>query len=163
MNRDQLRAAINEAATYHADEGTSGYLLTEGQVDAIMRAAGEYAGSAPRREDQPLPKPGTGPSMHDLAIADLTASGWPGSTAAAELLAARKRIGIDRYGSILQCGNGRDSLRDLVEELGDGVVYARQAIEEGRLPGVARAVIRAAYGTLLRLLSQVCDVQEAQR
>jgi hypothetical protein len=43
MTRDELRAAIDEAATYHADEGTSGYLLTESQADAIMAAAERYA------------------------------------------------------------------------------------------------------------------------
>ncbi len=112
-----------------------------------------------REGDQPLPQPSDGPSMHDLAIADLKAAGWPGSTAAAELLAARKRVGVDRYGQELRPNNGRDALRDLSEELADAAVYARQVLEEERLLRDDDGVIRVGYDALLSMLSQVCEIQ----
>lgn len=62
-----------------------------------------------RDGDQPLPRPNDRPSAHDRLAA---------------LVAARRQIGLDRYGSLLQPHNGRDTGRDLVEELVDGAVYA---------------------------------------
>jgi hypothetical protein len=86
----------------------------------------------PRPGDQQLPVPNNGPSMHDLVADDL--DGWPASPAAIEavraLLLERKRIGLERYGSLLQAGNQRDWRRDLREELADAAVYARQGLEE---------------------------------
>jgi transcriptional regulator with XRE-family HTH domain len=86
----------------------------------------------PRPGDQPLPVANDGPSMHDLVIEDLDR--WPVSSstqvAIRELLAERKRLGLERYGSLLQRGNGRDWLRDLREECADALVYARQGLEE---------------------------------
>lgn len=85
-----------------------------------------------RPGDQPLPVPNGGPSMHDLVIADL--EGWPARTAeinaVRDLIRERKRIGLERYGSLLQAGNQRDWRRDLAEELGDASVYARQGLVE---------------------------------
>ena len=45
MTRDDLRAEIDAAATFHGrgEGGTSGYLLTHAQTDAIMQAAERYA------------------------------------------------------------------------------------------------------------------------
>lgn len=40
--RDDFSERLRLAATYHADEGTSGWLLTEAQFDAIVAAADEY-------------------------------------------------------------------------------------------------------------------------
>lgn len=93
---------------------------------------------APRQGDQQLPVPNDGPSMHDLVIADL--EGWEGHPGASEavqfLLAERKKLGLQRYGSILQAGNLRDWRRDLAEELGDAAAYAMQGIaESGGPPG----------------------------
>jgi len=68
-----------------------------------------------RPEDQPLPVPTGGPSMHDKLI---------------EMVLARKKLGLSRYGSLLQAHNGRDVLRDILEELVDACVYVLQAIEE---------------------------------
>jgi hypothetical protein len=45
-------------------------------------------------------------------------------------MAARREVGIERYGTPLQPHNGRDALRDLYEELLDAVAYTRQLIEE---------------------------------
>jgi hypothetical protein len=94
----------------------------------------------PRPGDQQLPVPNDGPSMHDLVIAELQncpPESDPERSAIIALLAGRKRVGLERYDSILQANNGRDARRDLLEELADAVVYGRQIQEEdghGRAP-----------------------------
>lgn len=45
-------------------------------------------------------------------------------------IAARREVGIERYGTALQSHNGRDALRDLYDELLDAACYCRQLIEE---------------------------------
>lgn len=55
------------------------------------------------------------PCIQDLVIADIE---------------ARKQIGIERYGTVLQPYNGRDTLMDLYQELLDACNYIRQAIYE---------------------------------
>ncbi len=65
-------------------------------------------------EVQPAPKPGTG-DMWRLVIADME---------------ARRLLGIQRYGTPLQPGNGRDVLIDAYHEALDLAVYLRTAIEE---------------------------------
>ena len=68
-----------------------------------------------REGDQPLPIPNDRPSAHDQLIAQLV---------------ARRELGLRRYGSLLQPHNGRDTGRDLVEELLDGAVYAQTLATE---------------------------------
>lgn len=65
--------------------------------------------------EQPPPTPNDRPAIQDLVLADV---------------AARKQLGIQRYGTPLQAFNGRDALRDLYEELLDAVQYARQVLYE---------------------------------
>jgi hypothetical protein len=69
--------------------------------------------------------------MHDLVAADLE-SRWTARLSAGVIadLQARKQLGLERYGSLLQANNGRDALFDLSDELLDAAVYARQAQEE---------------------------------
>jgi hypothetical protein len=43
---------------------------------------------------------------------------------------ARRELGLKRYGTFLQAGNGRDALRDAYEEALDLCMYLRQAIAE---------------------------------
>lgn len=112
----------------------------------------------PRPGDQPLPKRGIGPSMHDLAIDDLRQHRL---SAVAERaladLAERKRIGLERYGQPLQAYNGRDASLDLYQELQDAVVYARQWLEEqvaGDLD-LWREVTDDLYRPLLAMLLRV--------
>jgi hypothetical protein len=50
-------------------------------------------------------------------------------------LEARTQLGVVRYGDALHTHNGRDSLRDLREEILDAVQYLAQAIAEGRIRG----------------------------
>jgi hypothetical protein len=70
--------------------------------------------------------------MHDLVIADIGTGPlwWMLSTDATEFMALRKALGLERYHTILQAGNGRNPFQDCTEELADAVVYARQMLEE---------------------------------
>lgn len=61
------------------------------------------------------PKKNDLPCVQDMVIADLE---------------ARKKVGIERYGTILQPHNGRDTLMDLYQELLDACNYVRQVIYE---------------------------------
>jgi hypothetical protein len=53
--------------------------------------------------------------IQDLVIADIE---------------KRRELGISRYGTALQAGNGRDALRDAYEEAIDLSMYLKQAIVE---------------------------------
>jgi hypothetical protein len=66
---------------------------------------------------EPTPIPNNKPIIQDLVIADLE---------------KRKQVGLERYGTYLQPGNGRDALVDLYQELIDATQYIRQEIEERR-------------------------------
>lgn len=113
-----------------------------------------------RPGDQPLPVPNDGPSMHDLVCADLWRGGAAGKLEDAVMadLQARKQLGLERYGSLLQAGNGRDAMLDLYEELQDAAVYARQMQEEAG--GVSPA--DAVYAELLTLLVDVRRLRDAR-
>lgn len=69
-------------------------------------------------DTQPLPIPNDRTAIQDLVIADIL---------------SRKKLGVRRYGSALQAGNGRDALRDAYEEALDLAVYLRQVIEERKM------------------------------
>jgi hypothetical protein len=130
------------------------------RIDRAVRdaIAAEASQLRQRPGDQQLPVPNDGPSMHDLVIADLER--WPvrESTrdAIRELLSERKRLGLERYGSLLQSGNGRDWMQDLREECADALVYARQGLEELG-GGPAYAEVWRAYR---RILSALVHLQE---
>lgn len=66
-------------------------------------------------KEQPDPIHNDSPSIVDLVI---------------EEFKQRKQIGLERYGVALQANNGRDALRDALDEALDLVVYLRQAIAE---------------------------------
>jgi len=130
-----------------------------------MAAQGEHEEQRCLRPgDQPLPVPNDGPSMHDLVIADLDR--WPEEDPAIRdairgLLADRKRIGLERYGSLLQAHNGRNARRDLLEELADAAVYGRQLQAElGDGPGSAEAF--EAYEHILSALFCAHKIPEAR-
>jgi hypothetical protein len=67
---------------------------------------------------EPKPIPNDGPSMHDLVSDDLQ---------------TRKSYGLAKYDSLLQAFNGRNFLQDIYEEMQDGIVYLRGALEEQEL------------------------------
>lgn len=66
-------------------------------------------------QDQPPPIPNDETPSWELVIADMH---------------ERHRIGIERYGTPLQAGNGRDHLVDAYQEALDLVVYLRTEICE---------------------------------
>jgi hypothetical protein len=80
-----------------------------------------------RPGDQPLPVPNGNRDIQSIVIADIE---------------ARRALGISRYGTPLQAGNGRDALRDAYEEALDLSVYLRQAIEERDMARQAEEVDR---------------------
>jgi hypothetical protein len=70
---------------------------------------------------EPAPVHNDSPSIHDLVIQDME---------------SRKQFGLQKYGTILQAGNGRNALKDAYEEVLDLAVYLRQKLEEekGKAP-----------------------------
>lgn len=68
-------------------------------------------------QHQPAPRRTDAPSAHDLVSADMQ---------------TRKAMGLKKYNTILQAGNGRDSLVDAYQESLDLVAYLRNEIEERR-------------------------------
>lgn len=64
---------------------------------------------------QPKPKKNNGDAIVDLVVKEFK---------------ARKRLGKKRYGTYLQANNGRDALRDALDESLDLCCYLRQAIAE---------------------------------
>lgn len=93
-------------------------------------------GRTPRPGDQPMPIPNDGPGMHDLLVAELRAGSYDVGLLVADDLEARAAVGVERYGTKLQAGNGRDPVRDLYEELLDAMAYARQAAVESAARGI---------------------------
>lgn len=97
----------------------------------------------------PVHVPGA-PSVHDLVIKDLNRSRRPGR-ALARLLRERKRFGLAKYGTVLQVEDpARDAEQDLLEELGDAVVYAYRAKAQG-IEGAAEV-----YEALLTIAGRAC-------
>lgn len=65
--------------------------------------------------DQPIPETNDRPFIQDLVVNDIE---------------DRKQFGINKYGTALQSGNGRDMVRDAYEESMDLVIYLRGIIDE---------------------------------
>lgn len=88
-----------------------------------------------RPGDQPLPVEVPGAiSSHQWVIADLSLDkSLPPALfeAARASLNAREALGVERYGQLLQPGNGRDVMRDVWEETVDQVAYLATAVREG--------------------------------
>jgi hypothetical protein len=71
-------------------------------------------------DSQPMPVVNGLPCIQDLVIEDIE---------------ARKVIGVQRYGTVLQPFNGRDALQDAYEESLDQTMYLKQEIIERSLRG----------------------------
>ena len=82
-----------------------------------------------------------------------SAAAWLG-----DAVLERTRLGVERYGSPLMSHNGRDALRDLAEEVVDGVQYATQALMETDDVD-ARAWLWAARA---KLLSAAADIERVR-
>lgn len=83
--------------------------------------------------EQPAPVPSTGDVWREIIDGEPLA-------VLRELYAARRALGIERYGVPLQRGNGRDTARDLEEELLDALAYAT-ALEWWGVATVIRVVL----------------------
>ena len=121
------------------------------------------SGNTPRYRpgDQPPPRPGTGPPIHDLVLADLAEARIPPEAAAltAAAITTRKALGLRRYGQYLQAHNGRSWRRDMWEELADAAAYARQGLEE-LPPGQEAVALHTLYLWLLRQLADHIDAAD---
>ena len=72
----------------------------------------------PETDSQAAPVINDSPLVQDMVISDME---------------QRKQFGIQKYGTGLQAGNGRDMLQDAYEEVLDLAVYLRGAIAEREL------------------------------
>lgn len=129
---------------------------------------------------EPEPVHNFNPSVHDLLINDAKHStlAW-GVTRVddtirnqmIDIFRARKEYGLKKYGTVLQADNGRDFLRDAVDEMVDFLAYVRTGLEEN--PGDRNlldsycAAIRALkhlmiFGNRLRL-EKISAEDEAMR
>lgn len=111
-------------------------------------------------DEQRPPTPTGGPAVHDLVLADLLHRS--GSESLAQVIRERRALGLRRYGTVLQAGNGRDAVRDAVDEVADLVCYLRQVVAERRAGVDRRAAIHAAdlYWRALTLAAEVVALGE---
>ena len=75
---------------------------------------------------EPDPISNNNPSIHDLAVEDLKREGYPDYLI--RNIQDRKELGLKKYGTILQAGNGRNALIDALQESLDAIVYIKQAM-----------------------------------
>lgn len=106
--------------------------------------------------EQPAPVVNDHPSIQSLVRRDLAVRTHLGAHrhGVRTRVAEREQVGIARYGTALQAGNGRDALRDLEEEILDGANYAKQAIVEAeatRPDDVDLPRLRSMYEDLLHM------------
>lgn len=104
--------------------------------------------------EQPAPVANDNPPTWELVIADIES----GHLRAPQVIAdarARDAIGRARYGTPLQAGNGRDSLRDAYEESMDLVVYLKNHMLDPETAPALRKFQRL-YG---RAISLCCDLR----
>lgn len=94
---------------------------------------------------EPPPKHNDLPSMHDLVIQDMD---------------ARKRFGLEKYGTLLQPFNGRNALKDAYEEILDLAVYLRQKLyeQEQEAAVVAKLAEEATKSTRVHVPTAEADV-----
>lgn len=111
---------------------------------------------------QPQPEPSDTPGMHDLVIADITQA-WAatpslvgsdeekGILGVIEELEARKEFGLNKYGTLLQANNGRNAVRDALDEALDLAVYVKQIVTEAKLSLKAMAAVDRMYRDAVEL------------
>lgn len=102
-------------------------------------------------QEQPTPVPGDGVSCHDRAVEAVLRAGTTDDLdlALVEALRARQELGVQRYGTTLQRGNGRDALVDAIQEGLDMIAYLAQAgLEDSD-------AFRVAHGLMVMLIEQV--------
>lgn len=105
-------------------------LYGAGEQVTLTEAISDQAVPTKQRPgDQPLPTVNGAPCVQDQVIADIE---------------ERKKVGIQRYGTVLQPFNDRNPMQDLYEELLDGAMYAKQnMIERETIAEFTRSVYEA--------------------
>lgn len=102
------------------------------------RLYGRHVPHSPQSGDQPAPLTNARAAIQDLVIADLrppaSAKRTEGGIDLHDLLAdeieRRKAKGLATYGTLLQAFNGRDALRDELDETLDAINYSKQRCVE---------------------------------
>lgn len=143
----------------------------DGTDAAVWREHRQAAARVRAATPGPPPVHNDGPSMHDLVIKDLLSREpqWDLSVGSArhlrdqvaEDLLARKEFGLDKYGTILQIGNGRNFLLDLYQELLDAVVYARGRLLEVPEHGLEWLILFEVYDSVAEHLVRVRRLMNA--
>lgn len=91
---------------------------------------------------EPEPIHNFNPSVHDLLVNDAKHLVMGFGSCRIEdtkrnqmidLFRERKRYGLNKYGTVLQAENGRDFLRDALDEIVDCLAYVRMGLEENPL------------------------------
>lgn len=90
-------------------------------------------------DHQPPPVRSNRPAVQDLVIADV---------------GARRDVGIERYGTVLQVFNGRSGILDAYQESLDLVVYLRQVLAEVAATHEVLAAALTWYARLSRSVEQ---------
>lgn len=119
----------------------------------------------------PAPVPNDYPSMHDMVIRDLLSRDprWDLSYGTGRHirdrvtadLNDRKAFGLAKYGTVLQPFNGRDSLRDLYDELMDAAVYARARLFEAGEHSLEWMILAEVYEDVVSNLVKVRRLRDA--
>jgi hypothetical protein len=90
---------------------------------------------------EPAPIPNATQGMHDLVVEDMSGAiarstsipqeEYPALAGTMTEFEDRKMFGFNKYGTLLQAGNGRNATRDALDEALDLTVYMRQMVTEG--------------------------------
>ena len=106
-----------------------GEFIIEPRLTACWGVDGKpvvYVGGAPVYKPHPDPKPGAGDMWQQ--VIDRERERVPRQTLAC--FERRRSDGIAQYGVPLQAGNGRDALREILDETLDRIAYIEQALTE---------------------------------
>lgn len=82
-----------------------------------------------------------------------------GDIGAAQLVRERDAFGRQKYGQGLMTGDGRDTVEDLLQELGDGLQYGWKAV----LQGIDLATLRPLALSLLAIIDESSRRASEQR
>lgn len=119
---------------------------------------GETPNEAALTQPAPVTREGAA-SMHDLVCEDLVYKFVPGMESnVVQDLEARKKMGLEKYGTVLQAFNGRDAIMDAYQETLDLTAYLKQAIIENpgdlSLPTIYSRVLEVALFLRRRIESR---------
>lgn len=85
-----------------------------------------------KNDKEPVPIPNNSPPTWEKVIAKYHKRNHCYVNIIENLMLERNKIGEEKYGTVLQPNNGRDSLIDAVQECLDMIVYIENAVDEGK-------------------------------